>query len=412
MRIGIVSESYYPAFGGIAEHVHNLARALRERGHTVKVISTSYGEYADAPYNTQDVIRVGRASMKLRKNGSEGHIALGLGLGMQLKKIFRREQFDIVHVQSPEQPMLELLAVLNSPTVTVGTFHAQYDQSLPLGILRPIVAHALQRLHGRIAVSSAAKRSIQHYFPEGEYAVIPNGVNVERFTHAEPLPQYADRPNLLFIGNFAIRKGFIHVLDAYLSLKKRWPNLRLLAVGDGTLRNQYEQELGERAGTDVIFTGRVSTEDLPRYYASATVFCAPATGRESFGIVLAEAMAAGVPIVASNIDGYRAVVGNTHAAILVPPGNAEAIDRAVDALLHNPAQRAAMSAAGRKAAVTYQWSAVAERVEAVYEKARAAYPATVPIIPGWRWLYRSVPVPAHVPVAEASQTSSDELHDE
>ena len=132
--------------GGIPEHIHNLAAALRQRGHTVKIVTTSYGEYADAPFNSPDVIRVGK-SFNFHKNGSQSHVAVGWSMSQQLRDIFSREQFDVIHVHGPEQPMLAQLALVNSNTVNVGTFHATYDRSLPLGICRPIVAVGLAQLH-------------------------------------------------------------------------------------------------------------------------------------------------------------------------------------------------------------------------------------------------------------------------
>jgi phosphatidyl-myo-inositol alpha-mannosyltransferase len=390
MKIGIVSESYYPAVGGIPEHIHNLAVHLRQRGHTVKIVTTSYGEYADAPFNSPDIIRVGR-SFNFHKNGSQSHIALGWGTSRQLRDVFARERFDVLHVHGPEQPMLAQLALVNSNTVNVGTFHATYDRSLPLGICRPIVAVGLAQLHKRIVVSSTAQQTIQRYFPEGEFVNVPNGVDVDHFAAGSPIPQYADRPNILFVGNFVIRKGFVNLLEAFLRLRQRMPEVRLIAVGDGKLRGVYERQLGSLVGRDVIFTGRVSTEQLPNYYASASAYCSPATGRESFGIVLIEAMAAGAPIVASNIAGYRTVLDGTGAALTFPPTDIGALVVALERVVQDRSLAQQMVQAGKRAVEQYRWSNVAEQVERVYTQARQAYPATQPVMPGWRWLARFVP---------------------
>ncbi len=406
MKIGIISESYYPAVGGIPEHIHNLAVALRQRGHTVKIVTTSYGEYADAPFNSPDVIRVGK-SFNFHKNGSQSHVALGWGLGKQLRAIFEREQFDVLHIQAPEQPTLAQLSLVNSNTVNVGTFHAQYDRSLPLGICRPIVAVGLSQLHGRIVVSPAARATITKYFPEGEYTNVPNGVDVDHFAKGTPIPQYRDRPNILFVGNFVIRKGFVNLLEAFLRLRQRMPEVRLIAVGDGKLRKVYEKQLAHLIGRDVIFAGRVPAEQLPNYYASASVYCSPATGRESFGIVLIEAMAAGAPIVASDIAGYRTVLDGTGAALTFPPTDIDALTAALERVIRDRALAAQMVQAGKRAVEQYRWSNVAQQVERVYTLARQAYPATQPVMPGWRWLARFVPsrrkAKVHVPASPSAQ---------
>ncbi len=390
MKIGIVSESYYPAVGGIPEHIHNLAAALRQRGHTVKIVTTSYGEYADAPFNSPDVIRVGK-SFNFHKNGSQSHVAVGWSMSQQLRDIFSREQFDVIHVHGPEQPMLAQLALVNSNTVNVGTFHATYDRSLPLGICRPIVAVGLAQLHKRIVVSSTAQQTIQRYFPEGEYVTVPNGVDVDHFAAGRPIPQYADRPNVLFVGNFVIRKGFVNLLEAFLRLRQRLPEVRLIAVGDGKLRSVYERQLAPLVGRDVIFTGRVPADQLPNYYASASVYCSPATGRESFGIVLIEAMAAGAPIVASNIAGYRTVLDGTGAALTFPPTDIAALTASLEEVVRNRALQQQLQAAGKRVVDQYRWSNVAQQVERVYVQARQAYPVAQPVLPGWRWLARFVP---------------------
>lgn len=390
MKIGIVSESYYPAVGGYAEHIHNLAVALRDRGHTVKILTTSYGEYADAQFNSPDILRVGK-SFNFHKNGSQSHVAYGWGMSKTIRAILAREKFDVLHLQAPEQPMLNWLALVNSDTVNVGTFHAMYDRSLPLGVARPLVAVPLSRLHGRIVVSEAALHSISRYFPEGEYSTVPNGVNVDRFEAGKPLPELAGRPTILFVGNFVIRKGLVNLLEAFGLVQLAVPNVRLVAVGDGQLRARYQRQLGSVLGRDILFTGRVPAKQLADYYASADVFCAPATGREAFGIVLIEAMAAGKPIVASNIDGYRQVLAGTNAALTVEPHDIRGLAQSLITVLQDKQRAAAMGAAGRAAVEQYRWANVAAQVEQVYQKARQAYPATQPVMPGWRWLERFLP---------------------
>ena len=185
------------------------------------------------------------------------------------------------------------------------------------------------------------------------------------------------------------------------------PEVRLIAVGDGKLRKVYEKQLAHLIGRDVIFAGRVPAEQLPNYYASASVYCSPATGRESFGIVLIEAMAAGAPIVASDIAGYRTVLDGTGAALTFPPTDIDALTAALERVIRDRALAAQMVQAGKRAVEQYRWSNVAQQVERVYTLARQAYPATQPVMPGWRWLARFVPsrrkAKVHVPASPSAQ---------
>ena len=169
--------------------------------------------------------------------------------------------------------------------------------------------HWFRKLHGRIAVSPMAKMFVERHF-RGDYRVIPNGIDLSRYDErVQPFPEYLDgKINILFVGRMEKRKGLKYLLMAYGRLKWQFPNLRLLVVGPGTPDKDSFRVLGEHSLRDVEFVGGVSQEDLARYYKTADIFCSPATGKESFGIVLLEAMASGTPIVASRLDGFATVL--------------------------------------------------------------------------------------------------------
>jgi phosphatidylinositol alpha-mannosyltransferase len=216
-------------------------------------------------------------------------------------------------------------------------------------------------------VSQAAYRYVHNAFP-ADYKIIPNGIDVDHFArHSTPWPQYQDgKTNILFVGRLEKRKGLKYLLEAYGRLKWEQPNIRLLVVGPGTPDRDSFRILGARGLEDVVFAGKVSAEDLARYYASADIFCSPATGAESFGIVLVEAMAAGRPIVASDIEGYNGIVSHGQEGLLFPRKDPEALTKALSLLVENPQLARRLGANGRQTVEKYRWSVVASQVEDYY----------------------------------------------
>jgi phosphatidylinositol alpha-mannosyltransferase len=305
-------------------------------------------------------------------NGSVGTITVSPRYLKQVREVLERERFDLLHFHEPLVPFLSPTVLDQSPTVNIGTFHAFGGFSPSYLIGRRFASHLADRLHGRIAVSGAARHFINRYFP-GDYEIIPNGVNLELFEGAEPFEELRDGyVNILFVGRFEERKGLIHLLKAYQRLRKRHVDARLLVVGAGPKLREYRRFVGLRGIRDVEFLGRVSDEEKARYFASADIFCAPATGQESFGIVLLEAMAAGVPIVASDIHGYKNVVQRGAQGLLVEPRKPRALAAALYTLALDPDLRDRMGEAGRARAPEYSWDRVTEQVVAFYREVRAA----------------------------------------
>ena len=222
------------------------------------------------------------------------------------------------------------------------------------------------RLDGKIAVSKPAMEFIGKHFP-GHYHIIPNGIDVERFCADVPLiERFCDgKLNILFVGRLEKRKGLGYLLSAYKEVKNELPDTRLIVVGEGARRG-YEEQVRKLNLKDVAFVGYVSDEDLPGYYKTSDLFCAPATGEESFGIILLEAMAAAKPIVASAIDGYASVMSHGIEGLLVPPKDEQALAAAIIHLLSDDSLRQEMSARGRHKAEEYSWPNVAQRVMELY----------------------------------------------
>jgi phosphatidylinositol alpha-mannosyltransferase len=223
-----------------------------------------------------------------------------------------------------------------------------------------------RRLHGRIAVSAAARHFIDRYFP-GDYKVIPNGVDIARLASAQPVARYRDGTlNILFVGRFESRKGALYLLKAYRQLRQRGFNCRLLLVGTGPQEREIRRYIATRRLTGVELLGRVSDEDKARYFATADVYVSPATGGESFGIVLLEAMAAGTAIVCSDIHGYKGVVRRDQQALLVPPRDVKALTEALARVLGDAELRARLGAAGRERAPQFSWQNITAKVEDYY----------------------------------------------
>ncbi len=211
---------------------------------------------------------------------------------------------------------------------------------------------------------------VNKHFP-ADYTIIPNGVDPKHFCpDVSPIDELSDgKSNILFVGRLEKRKGLDYLLKAYHEIKLRIPESRLIVVGPGArLRRKYQKQVMQNGLRDVAFVGRVSYNELPRYYRTADIFCCPATGRESFGIVLLEAMAVGKPIVASNIEGYAGVVTHGAEGLLVPPKSAEKLAQALISLMTNETLRQQMGAQGRLKALEYDWERITQRLLNYYLK--------------------------------------------
>ena len=362
MKIGLVSPYVYPLPGGVTQHVRYLYENLRTRGHDVRIISSSHGLQRASE---GDIIRIGKG-FSLPVNGSVGTITLSPRFVSQVRAMLEREQFDLLHYHEPFVPFLSPIILRLSTSVNIATFHAYGGFSPSYEFGSKVMKGEAARLHGRIAVSGAAKHFIDRYFP-GEYKVIPNGVDVARFQRAVPLARWQDGTrNLLFVGRFEPRKGLLELLKAYRILRKTGCECRLLVVGTGPLGREAQRYVATRRLKGVEFLGRVSDEEKAQLFRTADVYISPATGGESFGIVLLEAMAAGTAIVASDIHGYKGVVRRDREGLLVPPREPKRIAGAIARLLRDDELRTSIGEAGRVRAQEFSWERVTAKVDAYY----------------------------------------------
>lgn len=381
MKIGLVTQAYYPVLGGVTEHVWHLGHELQKRGHQVTVI-TGATRPSMVPWTTKRdddrglrVLRIG-FQMPTMLNGANAAITAGWKLGRQLQRIEAAEQFDVVHIQSPLDPVLPLVATKAMRTPRVGTYHSYRDPSNGLvdrlpRLFQPVFADAVGKLSAHIAVSPAAAQFIHRYLPTVPFEIIPNGIDVERFhPDVKPMPirRTADEFIVLFVGRMDPRKGAKFLFAALPHLEQRVKKYRVVVVGTGWMQKYYDAHIPLNLRHRVEFTGYASPEDVPGYYKAADVYCSPATGNESFGIVLLEAMACGTPVVASDIEGYRWVVTPGKEGILVPPRSPEHLATALAMLADDPAGRKQMGERGRAKALAYTWPRIVDQIERVYQR--------------------------------------------
>lgn len=373
MKIGLVSPYDWSYPGGVRDHVWHLANEFMEQGHDVRILAPASGPQRKLP--EKHVYKIGWAT-PIPANGSVARVAaFDLALTLRVRRVLQRENFDILHIHEPLVPGLSLAALRAAQSITVGTFHAASEVSLTstfnlaYASLVPFLRPWWRRLDGRIVVSNAAYKFITHHFP-AEYRVIPNGVNLSYARHgATPFPAFMDgKQNILFLGRFEKRKGAKYLLRAIPTIRENHPNTRFIFVGDGRLRAGFQHFVERKGWQDVIFTGYVPNEDKARYFASAHVFCAPSIGGESLGIVLLEAMVAGIPIVASNISGYATVITHGSDGLLVPPRNSEELASAIGQLLTYEPLCQRFVQAGLQKAHTYAWPHVAAQVLEYYSE--------------------------------------------
>jgi phosphatidylinositol alpha-mannosyltransferase len=364
-RVLFVSDVYYPYPGGISEHIHQLSVNLRGLGWETHILTTNFREkinFEDPPY----VHRVG-FPIKIPINGSIAPVAFSPRITFLVKKFFRENHFDIVHIHGQVAPTLPLLSLKYSQSINVITFHAAYRRSLLTETLKPYIRGYLSRIKGFIAVSPAAIEPIIKHFGEVDHRIIPNGVSLQRFNpQNKPLKHLMGHKNILFVGRPEPRKGLKFLILAMPIILSKVPDARLVVVGSGPLLGYYKSLVPDEVRERVLFEGAVDGDVLPRYYVSADVFVSPATRSESFGMVLLEAMASGVPVVASRNEGYRYVVRDGENGLLCEPENEVDLANKIIKVLTDENLRKKLIENGLKTAQEYSWENIAKKVEDYY----------------------------------------------
>ncbi|MBV9093308.1 MAG: glycosyltransferase family 4 protein [Streptosporangiaceae bacterium] len=386
MKIGMVCPYSWDVPGGVQQHIRDLAEALIETGHEVSVISPADEDTPLPPY----VAGAGRA-VPVPYNGSVARLSFGFLSASRVRRWLKDGGFDVLHVHEPAAPSLSLLACWVASGPIVATVHTAMPRSRALLVSYPVLRTALEKISGRIAVSEAARTTLVEHIG-GDAVLIPNGVATRRYRKADgsdPLPGWPGPGGAVgFLGRLdEPRKGLAVLLRAFEIVGPARSGLRLLIAGPAGDAGEAVQRLPAPLRDRVVLLGQVSEHDKIRMLHSVDVFCSPNTGGESFGIVTAEAMAAGLPIVASDIDAFRQVLRGGRAGKLFAVGDAADLARALGALLDDPRRRAELSAAALAAVAAYDWSVVAKDVLSVYETVMLgrAHSAKVAVAAGNGW---------------------------
>lgn len=366
LRVGLVCPYSLDVAGGVQSHVVGLAAALLDLGHEVDVLAPAVAGTVVPGFVTP----AGR-SVRVPYNGSVARVAFGPSSYARVRRWLADHSFDVLHLHEPTTPSLSALALMMADGPIVATFHTAMERSRALATFGGVLQPLMEKVTARIAVSPLARRvQVEHL--GGDAVEIPNGLDVERFAAGPVLPGHPRGATVGFVGRFEEpRKGMPVLLAAVRQLAATRPDLRVLVVGPGDA-DALRRAAGPVADRlDVL--GAVDEPTKAAALRSMDVFCAPHLGGESFGIVVAEAMAAGTPVLASDLEAFRGVLGERVGAVF-PAGDSAALAAALAALLDDPTRRARMGVAGRAAAAGYAWTAVAGEVLQVYRAAVAADP--------------------------------------
>jgi phosphatidyl-myo-inositol alpha-mannosyltransferase len=361
MRIGMVCPYSFDVPGGVQSHVLQLARVLRARGHEVSVLAPASPHVSLPEY----VVSAGKA-IPIPYNGSVARLQFSPAVHGRVRRWLADGDFDVLHLHEPNAPSLSMWALRVAEGPIVATFHTSTTKSLTLSVFQSLLRPMHEKIVGRIAVSDMARRWQMEAL--GSDAVeIPNGVDVEALSSAPRLDGYPRAgKTVLFLGRYdESRKGMAVLIEALPRVLERFPDLQVLVVGHGD-----EDELRTQAGDlaeHMRFLGLVDDAGKASAMRSADVYCAPHIGGESFGIVLVEAMAAGTPVVASDLDAFRRVLRDGEVGRLVPAGEAAGLADGLIETLENDGLRERYVAAGRETVARYDWSVVASQIMRVYE---------------------------------------------
>ncbi|KLO63153.1 GDP-mannose-dependent alpha-(1-2)-phosphatidylinositol mannosyltransferase [Dermacoccus sp. PE3] len=370
MRVGLVSPYSFDVPGGVQLHVRDLAEYLIGAGHDVSVLAPADDETHMPDY----FVSAGRA-VPIRYNGSVARLAFGPLTAARVNRWLERGQFDVLHAHEPVSPSVSMLALWAYDGPVVATFHTSNVRSRALHAAHPLLRPGLEKITGRIAVSQAARETVARHLG-GDAVVVPNGVYVDQFAQAPQNPAWRgtdERPTIAFLGRMnEPRKGLDVLVRALPQIARSYPGVRLLVAGPGE-RDEVIKAVPEQMRERIEFLGMISDAEKASLFRSVDLYVAPNTGGESFGIILVEALSAGVPVVASDLEAFARVLDGGRCGVLFRTGDEGDLARRVTALLDDPHRRADLARRGAERARIYDWSTVARHILTAYETVASSH---------------------------------------
>ena len=359
LKIGMVSPYGWDLPGGVQMHIRDLAEYFMAKGHEVSVLTPAIED----EFLPSWVQSSGRP-LAIPYNGAVARVSFGPVATLRVRKWISEGGFDLLHLHEPAIPSLSLLACWAAEGPMVGTFHATAPRQKAIFAVGPILEPAIEKLSARIAVSEMARETLTEHLATNAI-VIPNGINHGFFKEAKPNPEWMGS-SIGFVGRFdEPRKGLDILIKAIPEIVKANPNLRIIVAGPGESEDVLkgvEQSIRNR----FVFLGRVSDADKARLLKSVDLYVAPNTGGESFGIILAEAMAAGTAVAASDLPAFRAVLNDGKAGAMFINEDAKDLARVANNLLLNKDLKVALGNSGQEWSKRYDWESVAHQIENVY----------------------------------------------
>ncbi|CAN2201412.1 RfaG Glycosyltransferase [Candidatus Nanopelagicaceae bacterium] len=365
-RIGIVCPYGWDTPGGVQSHVGDLAEYLIAQGHYVSVLAPVINEEGIPDYVTS----AGRP-ISIPYNGAVARILFGPLAFARVKQWIGSGNFDLLHLHEPAIPSISLLACWASEGPLVGTFHAASSKQKIAFAITPFIEPVIEKLTARIAVSEAARETLQIHL-DTDAVVVPNGIYAKKFSDAHSDPRWSGN-TIGFIGRFEeSRKGLSVLIEALPSIIEKISDVRVIVAGPGnpaSVLEEMEPHLRQR----FTFLGRISEEDKANFMSSVSIYVAPNTGGESFGIILAEALAGGASVLASDIPAFDSLLGHGKYGSLFQSENSEDLAKRAIELFNSPELRRTIARAGREYAQSFDWDVVAERIYDVYEMAMVGH---------------------------------------
>ncbi len=361
-RFGIFCPYGWDTPGGVQSHVGDLAEYLIRQGHYVSVLAPTIDEENRPDY----VTRSGRP-ISIPYNGAVARVLFGPIAFARVRQWINNGSFDVLHLHEPAIPSISLLACWAAEGPMVGTFHAAAKRQKVTFAVAPILEPVIEKLTARIAVSEAARETLTEHL-ETDAIVVPNGIYADRYRDGS-IDQRWTGNTIGFIGRFEEKRKGLDILAAALpAVISRYPDVKVYIAGPGDSEAALK-EIDPSLHSRFTFLGRISEEEKANFLASVALYIAPNTGGESFGIILAEALAGGASVVASDIPAFDSLLGHGQYGTLFESENSADLSEKIIDLLGDEGKRRAIAQRGKLYAQEFDWDVVAEKIYDVYEMA-------------------------------------------